>query len=111
MLRLTVCLLVFVSSISAYAQSNDEGKVIIKYDPLFWKDQLKLSASQSSKIKDINVAYYEKLKIVSTSQLTTGNARNKVEEFLEERSNEIWNTFHSRQKRKWMKMWSESKNG
>lgn len=111
MLRLIGCLLVFICSASAFAQSNDEGKVIVKYDPLFWKEQLKLTPSQSSKIKDINVAYYEKIKVASATQLSTSNARHKVEEYLEQRSNEIWNTFHTRQKRKWMKMWSESKNG
>lgn len=111
MLRLIVCLLVFVCSASAYAQSNDDGKVVILYDPLFWKDQLKLTPSQSSRIKDINVAYYEKIKVASNAHLSTGNARHKVEEYLEQRSSEIWNTFHTRQKRKWMKMWNESKNG
>jgi hypothetical protein len=106
-------LLICLTSAASYAQTNEEGKVIIKYDPLFWKDQLKLSPSQSDKIKEINIEYYEKIKVVSTNQAQgyNNNTRMRVDQFLEQRSNQIWNTFHTRQKRKWVKMWNDSKNG
>ena|SRR6187402_2254062 len=105
-------LLICLASAASYAQTNEEGKVIIKYDPLFWKDQLKLSPSQSNKIKEINIEYYEKIKVVSSNQgQAHHDSRTWMEQFLEQRSNQIWNTFHTRQKRKWVKMWNDSKNG
>ena len=102
-----IALVLLTLSVSSYAQGADE-RVIIKYDPLFWKDQLKLTADQYYKIKEINYEYYQKLMDV-VKQKTTGHITMKVkaEEFLEERSNLIWNTFHTRQKRKWIKMVSE----
>ena len=111
MLRLIVCLLLCVAGGSAYSQTNKEGKVIVQYDPLFWKHQLKLSNSQSNRIMEINVEYYEKIKVASSGQSSSGNTRHQVEQILEQRSHQIWSTFHSRQKRKWAKMWNESKNG
>ncbi|RAW00938.1 hypothetical protein DQQ10_11910 [Pseudochryseolinea flava] len=95
-------------SLSGYAQLNDE-KIIIKYDPLFWKDQLKLSDDQYVKIREINYAYYQKLMDVAQQKATANHTamKLKVDEFLEERSNQIWNTFHSRQRKKWMKMVAE----
>jgi hypothetical protein len=100
-------LLLLTLSVSSYAQRVDE-KVIIKYDPLFWKDQLKLTADQYYKIREINYEYYQKLIDVVKQKATNHVAlKVKADEFLEERSNLIWSTFHSRQKRKWIKMVSE----
>jgi hypothetical protein len=102
-----VSLVLLALSLSANGQVG-EGKVIIKYDPLFWKDQLKLSTDQYIKIREINYEYYQKLMNVAQQKVTNHVAlKVKANEFLEERSNQIWNTFHSRQKRKWMKMVSE----
>jgi hypothetical protein len=112
MLKVLVCLLACImASARVQAQATDEGKVIIKYDPLFWKDQLKLTPSQSDKIKEINIEYYEKIKVISASQPAGNNSRVTVEQFLEQRSNQIWNTFHTKQKRRWVKLWSDTKNG
>jgi hypothetical protein len=100
-------LLLLTLSLSVNAQTAEE-KVIIKYDPLFWKDQLKLSPDQYVKIREINYEYYQKLMNVAQQKVASNNSlRVKADEFLEERSSQIWNTFHSRQKRKWMKMISE----
>ena len=104
---------VFVVSLSANAQDTETEKVMIKYDPLFWKDQLRLTPSQSIKIKEINIEYYEKLKMVYSNQENQQVMREKVDWFNEQRSDRIWSTFHTRQKRKWAKLWNESsdKNG
>jgi len=101
-------------SFSANAQSVDEGKVIIKYDPLFWKEQLRLSPAQYAKIKQINYDYYQRLLTAYSSKASSGAMHVKVEEYLELRSAQIWDTFQPRQKRKWLKLWGETpdhKNG
>ena len=101
-------MLLLTLSLSANAQLNDE-KIIIKYDPLFWKDRLKLSYDQYVKIREINYEYYQKLMDVAHDKATSNHTalKSKADAFLEERSNQIWNTFHSRQRKKWMKMIAE----
>ena len=47
------------------AQDNSSDKHIVMYDPLFWKDKLKLDDSQCQKIRQINSEYYEKLTAVA----------------------------------------------
>ena len=109
-----VCLMGILVSVAAHGQSAEDGKVVIKYDPLFWKDQLRLTDAQFIKIKHINQEYYEKLLTAYNSKSANGTMHVKVEEYLEERSAQIWETFHTKQKRKWMKLWGENferKNG
>jgi hypothetical protein len=103
------CLIGLVLTMAAHGQSIEAGKVVIKYDPLFWKDQLKLTSDQYSKIKRINHEYYQKLlTAANSSKSSNGTMHVKVEEYLEQRSAEIWSTFRTKQKRKWMKLWGEN---
>lgn len=79
------------------------------YDPLFWKDELKLSTVQTQEIKEINRKFYEK--VVDAYQEkpdNTAEVKAKVQESLEDRSHRIWETLHTRQKRKLEKIVKES---
>ncbi|HMG89724.1 MAG TPA: hypothetical protein VK589_06685 [Chryseolinea sp.] len=103
------CLCVFVcSAFATYAQGNEDGKGYVLYDPLFWKSQLKLDATQCQKIREINSQFYEKLTAVAHEQTTHNEIRQKAVETLMQRSEEIWETFYPKQRRIWKKMWSEN---
>ena len=56
---LLVC---FVMSFAAHAQQAQDLKNIVMFDPLFWKEQLKLKDAQCRSIQDINAEYYENLR-------------------------------------------------
>jgi hypothetical protein len=108
-------LVIFVSF--AKAQSNQEQPVSILYDPLFWREQLKLDPSQCRRILEINRMYYDKLYAAARTERNNQMALNEViSKSLQDRSSQIWQTFHARQKKKWLKMWegksaSESLHG
>lgn len=91
-----------IASVSAQ-QSNDE-KAVVLYDPLFWKDDLKLSNDQCKKIRDINFEFFERINTLTRED--RGAVHAKAAEFLSERSDKIWSTFQPRQKKKWKKIWS-----
>lgn len=90
-------------SISSFGQSSRDHENLIIFDPLFWKDQLKLSDSQSRKIKEINVAYYEEL-IASYKQKNGQSMKEEIELQLQLRSEKIWSTFDHKQRRRWEKL-------
>lgn len=107
-LKFLCCLSVFfVVSISAQAQpANTEDKNIVVYDPLLWKHELKLSADQRQKIQKINLEFYQSIyETANTQNSDHANLQSKANEFLEHRSQEIWNAFNASQRRKWKRMW------
>ena len=97
-----------VSATIAFGQDTQPTKDIILYDPLFWKDQLKLDPSQCQKIREINSEYYEKLWAVVHEEANRKTVQVKAAQSLLERSEEIWETFHPKQRKRWKKMWHES---
>lgn len=104
---LLVCFMTSFFSVSA--QRPDDQKDIVLYDPLFWKDQLKLSAAQSKKIQEINWEYYESLRMVLYDEHANREGlRMKAMQCLMQRSQKIWNTFQPKQKRKWRKIEDET---
>lgn len=107
----TTCLLVcfMVSFSSARAQRPDDPKDIVLFDPLFWKDQLKLSAAQSKKIQEINWEYYENLRhVLYDEHASREGLRTRAMQCLMQRSQKIWDTFQPKQKRKWRKIEDET---
>jgi hypothetical protein len=78
---------------------------IVLYDPLFWKDQLKLDAFQCQKIKEINSEFYEKLSAVVEEEPNRKTIQVKAAQSLLQRSEEIWETFHPKQRKRWKKIW------
>jgi hypothetical protein len=82
---------------------------VVHYDPLFWKDKLKLDETQCQKIREINGEYYESL--FTAYRQERGNRqvlKSIAEKSLLQRSQEIWETFHPKQRKMWKKMWNES---
>ncbi len=105
-----LCLCILLCSATfTYAQDpNENDKGYVLYDPLFWKNQLKLDANQCQKIREINSHFYEKLTAVAHEQKNHNEIRQLAVETLMQRSEEIWETFYPKQRRIWKKMWSDN---
>jgi len=94
---------VSIFSISfAYAQDEKRDNLVL-FDPLFWKDKLKLDDFQCQKIRKINSQYYEKLYVVARESNHQA-LKAKAAQTLLERSDEIWETFHPKQRKRWKKI-------
>lgn len=102
------CLCILLCSAFVTHAQDDTEKGYVLYDPLFWKSQLKLDANQCQKIREINSQFYEKLSAVTHEQKNHIEVRQKAVETLMQRSDEIWATFHPKQRRIWKKMWSDN---
>jgi len=109
--RITVLFLfILVSSLQSFAQDHEvlnahgssTPKSVILYDPIFWKDQLKLSSVQQQQIDKINADFYENIKMIYSKK--ESSYTNEIAQLLVSRSEQIWGTFHHRQKRKWEKL-------
>ena len=82
---------------------------LVQYDPLFWKDKLKLDQDQCQKIKEINSEYYESLFIAYQEEKGDRNAlRKSANKSLLQRNQEIWETFHPKQRKRWKRIWHAS---
>jgi len=95
----------------ALQAQHERSTTPVVFDPLFWKDDLKLTQSQYNEIMNINKEYYEG--IYRALNEHTGNAaalRNATADLLHQRSEKIWGTFQPKQKKKWMKLSSEYHN-
>lgn len=93
---------------SVHGQSAESPKTLIVYDPLFWKDKLKLDSYQCKKIKEINSEYYQRLLTSVKDERNVSAKQRKAAETLLHRSEEIWETFHPKQRRRWKKMWNQN---
>jgi len=87
------------------SKAENPPKNQVLYDPLFWSRELRLSQVQKNKIQEINSAFYEQVRSAA-AHYAANNApsRTEVVQYLHTRSDEIWNTFNVRQKRKWEKI-------
>lgn len=98
--------LFFILSISANAQQSETDKNIVIYDPLLWKHQLKLNASQREKIQQINLEFYQSIyKAAQEGGRDRTSLQLKANQYIEQRSHEIWEAFNPNQRRKWKRMW------
>lgn len=101
-----VLLFLLVVPFAGYSQSQESTTIV--YDPLFWKDQLRLSTEQARRIQQINSDYYQALiDFYRTHPADKTRIRQEMEHLLTARSEDIWNTFGPKQKRRWEKL-SES---
>ncbi len=89
-----------------FCQEAQLENLSVVYDPLFWKEELRLKDSQCQSIQKINSEYYQ---LIETSVRNTSvgmpEKQEIVKEGLVERSQKIWDTLHTNQKRKWVKLW------
>lgn len=103
-------LIIFVGFIllsSPLVRAQDAN--LVQYDPLFWKDKLKLDRDQCQKIKEINSEYYESLFTAYEEEKDDRNALRKLaNKSLLQRNQEIWETFHPKQRKRWKRIWHAS---
>ncbi len=99
--------LFFILSISVNAQQLiTENKNIVIYDPLLWKHQLKLNANQREKIQQINLEFYQSIyKAAQDDSRDRAALQSKANQYIQQRSQEIWEAFNPNQRRKWKRMW------
>ena len=95
-----ICLLLGGFSLSALAQQD--AKIHVIQDPMFWKLDLRLTKKQCAEIEDVNATFYSTL-INAISEDDGGKAM-KLSSLLHERSNSIWDILTPRQKTKWQKI-------
>jgi len=94
---------------SVSAQDIKEPEKLIQYDPLFWKDQLKLDNDQCIKIREINGEYYKSLFVAYQEEKNDRKALRKLaDKSLMRRNQEIWDTFDSKQRKRWKRIWQAS---
>jgi hypothetical protein len=95
---ITIAICVFIMN-GGFCQNNkSDGNFV--YDPIFWKDKLGLNVAQCAKIRNIDFEFYSNI----TSE-TLGQTRTfEVSGLLKERNQKIWETFSSKQKRRWRKL-------
>lgn len=103
--------LIFVIAVLAclplYSQQTSDNANVILYDPLFWKDDLKLNSDQCERIKDINIEFFHRINSLTSELENRSLLKRKTSEILTDRSEKIWSTFLPRQKRKWKKISAE----
>lgn len=105
MTRIVAMILAFGYALSAVAQADSPA---VLYDPVFWKDDLKLKHEQLHEIEAVNHEFYER--IIETYHETTDDRKALDEVIVQcsiERSNQIWQIFSPKQRKKWTKIWSE----
>ena len=102
-------LIMFVGFILSSTAIMAQDSNVVQYDPLFWKDQLKLDKEQCQKIKEINSEYYESLFTAYKEEKDDRNAlRRSAIKSLVQRNQEIWETFHPKQRKRWKRIWHAS---
>jgi hypothetical protein len=98
-------------TVASQAQTEQTTETKVVFDPLFWKDELKLSDGQYNQIRIINEEYYQGImKVVHENNGNIPVLRQATTQLLQTRSERIWNTFHTKQKRKWKEISSSYSN-
>ncbi len=96
-----------LSAAIAYGQVSQSGESIVVFDPLFWKDKLRLDDFQCKKIKNINIEYYERLYAIG-AEPNRQTVQAEAAQSLLQRSEEIWETFYPKQRKRWKRMWQQN---
>jgi len=102
--KISAVVVLLFSATFTFAQEERQPNQMVLFDPLFWKDELRLDDAQCQEIRRINSQYYEKLYAVARDS-NHRNLKAKAEKTLQERSEEIWDTFHPKQRKRWKKIW------
>ena len=102
---------ILLSTTINFAQVVNEespSRNLVQYDPLFWREKLKLDEDQCQKIREINGEYYESL-FTAYEEVKDDRAalRSLANKSLAHRNQEIWETFHPKQRKRWKRMWDE----
>lgn len=101
-------ILLAASQAWSQTQSQISANGLIKYDPLFWRNELNLNSTQSNRIREINYKFYEELQETFEREHDNRTAlRTKVSESLRNRSQLIWQTLDPKQRKKLEKIMNE----
>lgn len=102
------CFLISLMVLPGFSQEAQPENLAVVYDPLFWKEELKLKDSQCQSIQKINSEYYQLIESsVKDTSVSMPEKQEIVKEGLVDRSQKIWDTLHTNQKRKWTKLWQQ----
>ena len=71
------------------------------YDPIFWGENLKLTHEQKNKIQEINSEFYAQ---VITLEKVDNSYHAQLVSYVQTRSDLIYQTFRTKQKRRWDKI-------
>lgn len=82
----------------AQGSSANESYDMVMYDPLFWKDELRIRTDQSRKLEKINTEFYQNIRENRSDDRQANTAT--LERGLQERSKKIYETLLPKQRRK-----------
>jgi hypothetical protein len=89
---------------NAQDQSSEKNDIVL-YDPLLWKNELKLNAEQRQEIQKINIEYYQSIYEAAADSKDLKTMQAKANQYLHQRSQEIWEAFRPSQRKKWKRLW------
>jgi hypothetical protein len=89
---------------NAQEQSSEKNDLVI-YDPLLWKNELKLNAEQRQEIEKINTEFYQSIYQAAADSKDHNAMQAKANQYLQQRSQEIWEAFKPSQRKKWKRLW------
>src|SRR5688572_32656571 len=99
--RILCLIIIFLTGNWGLTQAQTTSTRLIQYDPLFWKSELHLNATQSSRIREINYRFYEELQDTYLKNQDNRTAlKTKIYESLKNRSQLIWETLDPKQRKK-----------
>ena len=109
MIRIIAIILMVGYGVVAFGQTENPE---VLYDPLFWKDDLKLKNEQCSEINAVNHEYYERILDTYEEVADDRQALNRaIVQCSRDRSHQIWEIFSPKQRKRWTKLWSERYSG
>lgn len=89
----------------AKAQSGDDARGVVMYDPLFWRHELRIKPTQARIIEQINREFYAQLLTAYQSQPDDESyLSGKVVENTKIRNQKILDAFAPHQRKKWQKI-------
>jgi hypothetical protein len=96
--------IIFLLAVMArgHSQSLSSNRFKITYDPTLWRKELKLNREQCERISSINASFYQAVLIAGKER--NSMAKYELEQLMTRRSEELWNLFSARQRRKWQKL-------
>ncbi|HPH46548.1 MAG TPA: hypothetical protein PLJ60_02645 [Chryseolinea sp.] len=98
-------LLLFLSFVSNAQEQNRAANDLVVYDPLVWKNELKLNAEQRQEIQKINTEFYQSMYEAAVDSKDHKVMQAKANQYLQQRSQEIWEAFSPSQRKKWKRLW------
>jgi len=89
---------------NAQKQSSSTNNIVV-YDPLLWKNELRLNAEQRQEIQKINIEFYQSIYEAAVDSKDHKVMQAKTNQYLQQRSQEIWEAFSPAQRKKWKRLW------